>query len=110
MMRVLSTGGIEGKKIESYLGLVTGEAVVGEKVFHDIFSGISGIVGGKGGAYQDALQKAKNLAVSEMVRKAREMGGNTIIGVDLDYQTMEFTSGHNILMVIANGTAVVAEE
>lgn len=105
-MLVLTTPNIEGKKINHYLGLVSGEAILGANVFKDFFAGIRDIVGGRSAAYEKELRKAKEIAIQEMVEEARALGANAVVAVDLDYETIGSGSG-NMLMVSASGTAVV---
>jgi uncharacterized protein YbjQ (UPF0145 family) len=95
----------EGRKIAQYLGLVSGDAVMGTNMFRDMFAGLRDIVGGRSGAYEKELKHAKQLAVEDMVEEAKELGADAIVGVDLDY---EHLGGENrsMLMVSANGTAV----
>ncbi len=107
-MLVLTTPNIEGKRIVSYLGLVTGEAILGANIFKDFFAGIRDIVGGRSAAYEKELRKAKDIAVQEMVDQAGAMGANAVLSVDLDYETLGQSSG--MLMVSASGTAVVYED
>ncbi|MFQ5706642.1 MAG: heavy metal-binding domain-containing protein [bacterium] len=109
-MLVLTTPNIEGKKIAKYLGLVSGEAILGANIFKDFFAGIRDIVGGRSAAYEKELRSAKEIAVQEMVEQARGLGGNAVIAVDLDYETIGIGSGGNMLMVSASGTAVVYQE
>jgi len=92
-----------------YLGLVSGEAILGANIFKDLFAGIRDIVGGRSGAYEEELRKAKQIAIDEMVEQARVLGANAVVGVDLDYETIGIGSGGNMLMVSASGTAVVVE-
>ena len=106
-MLVLTTHTIEGKRITRYIGLVSGEAILGANIFKDFFAGIRDIVGGRSAAYEEELRKAKDIAVQEMTQQATSMGGNAVIGVDLDYETIG-TNG-SMLMVSASGTAVVVE-
>lgn len=105
-MLVLTTNTIEGKRVNRYLGLVTGEAILGANIFRDLFAGIRDIVGGRSAAYEEELRKAKQIAISEMIDEARARGGNAIIGVDLDYETISMGQGGGMLMVSASGTAV----
>lgn len=104
-MLVSTTDSVEGRKIAQYLGLVSGDAVMGANMFRDMFAGLRDIVGGRSGAYEKELKRAKQLAVEEMVEEARELGADAVVGVDLDY---EHLGGENrsMLMVSANGTAV----
>ena len=104
-MLVTTTPNIEGKEISQYHGLVTGEAILGANIFKDIFASIRDIVGGRSEAYEKELQKAKDIALSEMTARAQQMGATAVIGVDLDYETISMGSS-NMLMVSASGTAV----
>ncbi|GAB3167943.1 heavy metal-binding domain-containing protein [Telluribacter humicola] len=106
-MLVTTTPTIEGKKIVKYIGLVNGEAVIGANFVKDFFAGIRDIVGGRAGAYEQGLREAKSIAVREMMDQAQRLGATAIVGVDLDYQTIGNTN--TILMVSANGTAVITE-
>ena len=109
-MLVLTTPNIEGQKIVKYIGLVSGEAILGANIFKDFFAGIRDIVGGRSAAYENELRKAKNIAIEEMKEQARTLGANAVVGVDLDYETIGIGSGGNMLMVSASGTAIVYEE
>lgn len=104
-MLVTTTPNIEGKEITQYHGLVTGEAILGANIFKDIFASIRDIVGGRSQAYEEELQKAKDIALGEMTARAKEQGANAVIAVDLDYETIGMGNS-NMLMVSASGTAV----
>jgi len=108
-MLITTTPTIEGKKIIRYLGLASGEAILGANIFKDIFANITNIVGGRSGAYEQELRQAKDIAVNEMAEHARSLGGNAVVGVDLDYETINF-GGSSMLMVSASGTAVEVEQ
>lgn len=103
-MIVTTTPGIEGRKITSYLGVVTGEAIMGANLFRDMFAGLRDIVGGRSGAYEKELRKARETAMDELQEAARELGANAVVGVDLDYEVLGDTNG--MLMVSISGTAV----
>jgi uncharacterized protein YbjQ (UPF0145 family) len=107
-MIISTTNTIEGKRIIDYRGVVTGEAILGANIFRDFFAGIRDIVGGRSGAYEKSLREARGIALSEMEDEARRVGGNAVIGVDLDYENIAAGSG-SMLMVSASGTAVVIE-
>jgi uncharacterized protein YbjQ (UPF0145 family) len=109
-MLVLTTPSIEGKRIIRYLGLVSGEAILGANIFKDIFAGIRDIVGGRSAAYEKELRQAKDIAVEEMKEQARALNANAVVGVDLDYETLQIGQTGGMLMVSASGTAVVYEE
>jgi uncharacterized protein YbjQ (UPF0145 family) len=106
-MLVTTTSTLDGKRITKYLGLVSGEAILGANIFRDLFAGIRDIVGGRSAAYEQELRRAKDIAVQEMLEQAKGLGANAVVGVDLDYETVGQSGG--MLMVSASGTAVVCE-
>jgi uncharacterized protein YbjQ (UPF0145 family) len=108
-MLVVTTPSLEGRRITKYLGVVTGEAILGANIFKDLFAGIRDIVGGRSAAYEKELTKAREIAMNEMRERAQMLGGNAVVGVDIDYETIEMGSGGGMLMVAASGTAVVVE-
>ena len=101
-----TTPTLEGKSVSKYLGVVTGEAILGANIVKDFFAGIRDIVGGRSAAYEKELQKARVIAFEEMDEQAQELGANAILGIDLDYETV---GGGSMLMVTISGTAVVAD-
>jgi uncharacterized protein YbjQ (UPF0145 family) len=107
MMLVVTTPAIEGKRVTKYFGIVSGEAILGANIFQDFFAGIRDIVGGRSAAYERELKKAKDIAIAEMVQQAQALGGNAVLGVDLDYETIG--ANGSMLMVSASGTAVQVE-
>jgi uncharacterized protein YbjQ (UPF0145 family) len=109
-MIVVTTPAMEGRRIKQYLGLVTGDAILGANIFRDLFAGIRDIVGGRSAAYEKELRDAKRIALVEMMDEATELGANAVVGVDLDYETISMGSGGGMLMVSASGTAVIIEE
>ncbi len=106
-MLVTTTSTLQGKQITRYLGIVSGETIIGANVFRDFFAGIRDIVGGRSGSYEEVLRQAKDTALKEMQQQAAAMGANAVIAVDLDYETVG--SNGSMLMVTASGTAVVVE-
>ena len=105
-MIVTSTSTLQDRQIADYLGLVSGEAILGANVFRDLFAGIRDIVGGRSGSYERSLREAKDLALREMEEAARRLGADAVIGVDLDYESIQVGSGGSMLMVSASGTAI----
>ena len=103
-MIVTTTPSIEGKKIIRYHGIVTGEAILGANIFRDLFAQVRDIIGGRAGAYEQELGRARQTALAEMEHRAGESGANAIVGVDLDYEVI-----NNMLMVTASGTGVTVE-
>jgi len=106
-MLVTTKPQVEGKKIVKYIGLVSGETIIGANFIKDFFAGIRDIVGGRSGSYEKVLREAKETAIYEMQQYAASLGANAVVGVDLDYETLG--SGSSMLMVTASGTAVVLE-
>ena len=104
-MVITTTPNIEGKRIKDYLGIVAGEAIMGANLVRDLFASITDIVGGRSGAYESKLVDAREIAMEEMKEKARLLGANAIVGVDLDYEVVR----DGMLMVTASGTAVAVE-
>ncbi|MGB2226011.1 MAG: heavy metal-binding domain-containing protein [Polaribacter sp.] len=103
-MILTTTNNLENRKITNYKGVVTGETIIGANFIKDFFAGIRDIVGGRSGSYEKVLREAKDSAMSEMVDRARELGADAIVGIDLDYETVGPNGG--MLMVTASGTAV----
>jgi len=104
-MILTTTPQIEGKNIKQYKGVIAGEAILGANMFKDMFAGIRDLVGGRSGTYEKELEKARNIALQELEQKARELGANAIVGIDIDYEVLGNKNG--MLMVSASGTAVV---
>ena len=106
-MIVSTTPTIEGRRVKEYLGIVSGEAVLGVNIFKDLFANIRDLVGGRAGAYEKELKNARGMAMDEMVAEAVGLGANAVVGVDLDYEVVG-QSG-SMLMVSVNGTAVLLD-
>ena len=103
-MILTTTNNLETHKVTDYLGIVTGETIIGANIFKDFFAGIRDIVGGRSGSYEKVLREAKDTALKEMQEQAMRLGANAVIGIDLDYETVSPNGG--MLMVTASGTAV----
>lgn len=103
-MIVTTTPNVENQPVRQYLGIVCGEAILGANIMKDLFAGVRDIVGGRSGAYEKELVKAREIALAEMQQRASELGANAIVGVDIDYETVGSQGG--MLMVSASGTAV----
>nr|WP_240353803.1 YbjQ family protein [Cohnella algarum] len=102
---VSTTNSVEGHRITSYYGLVTGEAILGANIVRDFLASITDVIGGRSGTYENKLKEARDTAISEMVADAQRMGANAIVGVDLDYEVIR----DGMLMVTVSGTAVLVE-
>jgi uncharacterized protein YbjQ (UPF0145 family) len=105
-MIITSTPSVEGRPAREYLGFVSGEAILGANLFRDIFAGIRDLVGGRSRSYEGSLREAKDLALDEMEERARELGADAVLGVDLDYESIQTHQSGGMLMVTASGTAV----
>jgi uncharacterized protein YbjQ (UPF0145 family) len=105
-MLITTTPTVQGYEIVEYLGLVTGEAIMGANIFKDFFAGIRDIVGGRAAAYEQELRKARDAALAEVSAEAEAMGANAVVAVDLDYETIQLSQGGNMMMVSVSGTAV----
>ncbi len=105
-MLLSTTTTLQNKNIKRYIGIVSGEAILGANIFKDLFAGIRDIVGGRSAAYEKELRRAKEIAMAEMQQEAKRLGANAVIGIDLDYETI----GNSMLMVSSSGTAVELEE
>ena len=101
---VTTTPTIEGRPIQDYLGIVTGEVIVGANIMRDLFAGIRDIVGGRSGSYERILADARSQAIEELQAECASRGGNAVVGIDLDYEVIG--ANGSMLMVSASGTAV----
>ncbi|MCC6675703.1 MAG: heavy metal-binding domain-containing protein [Phycisphaerales bacterium] len=106
-MELTTTPTIEGKRITRYCGVIAGEAILGANLFKDLFAGIRDLVGGRSATYEKELQRARTIALDELAERARELGANAVVGIDLDYEVLGQANG--MLMVSASGTAVVVQ-
>lgn len=106
-MILTTTPNIEGHRIQDYLGVVAGEAILGANFFRDFFARIRDVVGGRSGAYEKELARAREIAFQEIQEEALKVGANAIVGIDLDYEVMG--EGGSMLMVSISGTAVLVE-
>ena len=104
-MILSTTPTLEGRAIREYRGIVVGEAILGANVFKDLFANIRDIIGGRSGAYEKELSKAREIAFAELKERAEELGANAVVGIDLDYDVVGPNGG--MLMVSISGTAVV---
>lgn len=99
-----TTPSVEGREIERYCGVVTGEAIIGANLFSDMFAKVRDIVGGRAGAYETALGQARAEAFADLEHEAEDAGANAVVGIDLDYEVIGDTG--SMLMVSISGTAV----
>ncbi len=100
-MIITTTPTLEGRPVRDYLGIVTGEAIIGANIFKDLFAAVRDVVGGRSSAYERALSNARAHDLRQMAERAADRGANAVVSVDLDYEVI-----NNMLMVTAAGTAV----
>ena len=103
-MILSTTPTLEGRPIKTYLGLVAGETIVGANVVRDFFASITDVIGGRAGAYEEVLGRARREALAEMEERAADLGADAVVGIDLSYEAIGGTG--SMLMVTATGTAV----
>lgn len=104
-MLITTTPTIEGRTIQEYRGIVSGEVIIGANVFKDFMAGLRDFFGGRSGSYEKVLIEAKEAALKEMTARAEAMRANAVVGVDIDYETLG--QGGSMIMVACSGTAVV---
>lgn len=103
-MLVSTTPSVEGRAVQSYLGVVAGEAILGANIFRDIFAGVRDVIGGRSGSYEKVLRQAREEAMREMINDAKKLGADAVVGIDYDYETLG--ANGSMLMVAVSGTAV----
>ena len=103
-MIMTTTNAVEGRGVEQYLGIVMGETIMGANIIKDLFAAVRDVVGGRSGAYEEALRGARQEALREMANRASALGANAVIGVDIDYEVLG--KAGSMLMVTCSGTAV----
>jgi uncharacterized protein YbjQ (UPF0145 family) len=103
MVLITTTPTVEGKPIREYLGVVSGETILGTNILRDIMAGLRDVVGGRSGAYEEKLREAREMALKELSEEAEKLGANAVVGAKIDYETV---GNQNMMMVSASGTAV----
>src|SRR4028118_1326741 len=105
-MIVTTTTAIDGSPVTEYVGVVTGEAVLGANIFRDLSAGLRDIVGGRSAGYERSLRQARETATREIVAEAEQAGADAVVGVDVDYESIQLGQGGSMLMVSTSGTAI----
>ena len=104
-MILTTTPTIEGRPVKQYLGIVTGETIIGANAIKDFMASLTDFFGGISTTYEQVLIEGKETALREIQDRAAQLGANAIVGIDLDYETVGANGG--MLMVTASGTAVL---
>ncbi len=105
-MIITTTTAMDSRPVTEYVGVVTGEAILGANAFRDLFAGLRDIVGGRSAGYERSLRQARETALEEMMAEAEQMGADAVVGVDVDYESIQVGQGGSMLMVSTSGTAV----
>jgi uncharacterized protein YbjQ (UPF0145 family) len=105
---LLTTETAPNLNITKRIEIVTAEVAYGMNIFKDLFAGVRDIVGGRSEVVQKTMRDARRTALYELKKEAHSVGANAVVGVDLDY--VELSSGSNMVMLVASGTAVVIED
>ncbi|ATF75237.1 YbjQ family protein [Pasteurella multocida] len=105
-MLITTTPNIEGKQIIEYKELVFGEVVAGSNFIRDFFAGITDIIGGRSGAYESKIARARKEALEELQQQAKRLGANAVVGIEVNYTSIN-GEGKSMFMIVASGTAVV---
>ena len=106
-MIVTTTNEVAGRTVAEYRGIVFGEVITGINVLRDLGAGLRNIFGGHSAGYEEELQTARTQALEELEQRARALGADAVIGVDMDYEVLG--ADGSMLMVTASGTAVRLE-
>ena len=99
-----TTSSIEGRTILEYKGIVFGEVISGVDFVKDFTAGLSNFFGGRSGTYEEELLRAREEAMRELEERARALGADAVVGIDVDYEVLGANNG--MLMVTVSGTAV----
>ena len=95
----------ETHRIVSYLGIKSGEVVLGTGFLSDVSGLLNDMLGTTSNTLAAKFAQAKDVALSKLINMCIEVGANAVIGVDLDITTI----GANMVVACANGTAVKVE-
>lgn len=105
-MFISTSDSIANHEITEYLGIVSGEAFIGSNILSELQNEVRDVIGSGQTEVHAAIQKAKDLAISEVKQNAKALDATGIISIDLDFQSIQLGS-NTMLMVCANGTAVI---
>jgi uncharacterized protein YbjQ (UPF0145 family) len=102
---VTTAFGFEGYKVIKNLGIVRGITVRSRSIVGSFGAGIQQVFGGNISIYTELCEQARLEAFELMIKHARELGANAIIG--MRYDANEISDG--VAEVLAYGTAVVVQ-
>jgi uncharacterized protein YbjQ (UPF0145 family) len=105
-MILTTTDMLQDTQIQAYLGIVTAEVVYGSNALRDFFAGIRDIIGGRTASYERVFLQGQRDALAELEQRAKQMGANAVIGIELDTGTINIDQSGVLLLITATGTAV----
>jgi uncharacterized protein YbjQ (UPF0145 family) len=108
-MIITTTNSVEGYNVKEYKGIVFGEVVAGVNLLKDFLGSLRNLVGGRSGTYEEELTKSREAALKEIEERANIKGANAVLGVKVDYETID-TNGNVMMLVMVTGTAVVLDK
>jgi len=103
---VVTTPTVSGYRITKVLGLVTGLTPRTRGVGGVFKAGLQSLKGGEITAFTSEIEKARIQAIERLIEKAKEIGANAIVGVDIETSDIGQT---NVTLISATGTAVIIE-
>lgn len=106
-MFISTSESIENHEITEYLGIVSGEAFIGSNLLSELQNEVRDVISSGDTGCHGAIQKAKELAISELEKNAVKLGATGVVAVDLDFQSIHQGSANTMLMISANGTAII---
>lgn len=104
---VSTTPSLEGYTIKKYIGIESAEIMAGTSIVKDFFADMSDFFGGRAGGYESSLSNAKQQAFEVLKYKCASLGGNAVVGIDIDYIEV---GNKSIMGVVVGGTVVVVEK
>ncbi|MEM9136670.1 MAG: YbjQ family protein [Cyanobacteria bacterium P01_F01_bin.42] len=109
-MITTTTDFLQNRTISNYSGIVTAEVVYGSNAIRDFFAGIRDIIGGRTASYERIFEKGQREALAELEKRAQKLGGNAVIGVKVQTDTINLDETGVLLLITATGTAVTIED
>lgn len=103
-MILTTTPTINGREITEYKGVVFGEVITGINFVKDFLAGMRDFVGGRSATYEEELTTARAQAMAEVEQRAKKLGADAVVGIDIDYEVLG--ANNSMLMVTVSGTAV----
>ncbi len=102
---LVTTPSVPKRETVEALGIISAECVLGINIFRDMLGGLRDLIGGRSGTHQKALREAREICLKELAEQADALGGDAVVGVDLDYSEIS-GGGKGMVLLVAAGTAV----